>query len=71
MVLLAISAIISSIATSIVLFIQSLSLSTCRQIQCCDTTCELAPAWFTDQPKPEPPPPDVNSPRPRLSVKDL
>ena len=72
MVLLQISSIILAIGTSIVLFVQSVSLSTCRKMACCDTTC-----WF-DRPLTEATRDGagVNSPtplhsRPTLVVKDL
>ena len=67
MVLLQISSIILAIGASIALFVQSVSLSTCKKLRCCDTAC----AFETTREKAKINSPSLVHPRPTLEVKDL
>ena len=47
--LVGIASIIMSIGTSITLFIQTLSLSRCKTIECCSVSCTQEGMWFGKQ----------------------
>ena len=47
--LVGIASIIMSIGTSITLFIQTLSLSRCKNIECCSVSCTQEGMWFGKQ----------------------
>ena len=47
--LVGIASIIMSIGTSITLFIQTLSLSRCKTIECCSVSCTQEGMWFGEQ----------------------
>ena len=47
--LVGIASIIMSIGTSITLFIQTLSLSRCKTIECCSVSCTQEGMWFDKQ----------------------
>ena len=47
--LIGIASVIMSIGTSITLFIQTLSLSRCRKIECCSASCTQEGMWFGKQ----------------------
>ena len=44
--LAAISAILISIAAGITMFVQTITLSGCRQIDCCGTGCRMNVPWY-------------------------
>ena len=47
--LVGVASIIMSIGTSITLFIQTLSLSRCKTIECCSVSCTQEGMWFGKQ----------------------
>ena len=47
--LVGIASIIMSIGTSTTLFIQTLSLSRCKTIECCSVSCTQEGMWFGKQ----------------------
>ena len=47
--LVGIASIIMSIGTSTTLFIQTLSLSRCKNIECCSVSCTQEGMWFGKQ----------------------
>jgi hypothetical protein len=44
--LAAVSAILISIAAGITMFVQTITLSGCRQIDCCGTGCRMNVPWY-------------------------